>query len=108
MKLIDEVTNLVNQLDSVVEDSKSEFGTSGIYEISIDSRGSKVNLCWLDFLQGFKDYDVMLRRDFINPYKLTIEHKGVEFVTKISNSEMQIIERDYPVDYEYISTQALL
>lgn len=111
MNLIDETTDLINQLASIVDDSREDRGYAGILRITIDNDlGNQVHMDTPEFLNSFpvKNYDAKMETFEEFAYHLSIEVEGVKFFSIFCHQEFASLEESHPEHYEYIAQAVLL
>lgn len=111
MNLIDETTDLINRLASIVDDSREDRGYGGILCITIDNNlGNQVHMGAPVFLNGFpeRNYDVRMETFKEFPYHLSIEVEGVKFFSVFCHQEFAGLEESHPEHYEYIAQAVMV
>ncbi|PID15567.1 hypothetical protein CSV63_07235 [Sporosarcina sp. P34] len=111
MNLVDETTDLINRLASIVEDNREEQGYAGILRITIDNDlGNQVQMDTPEFLKSFpvKNYDAKMETFEEFPYHLSIDVEGVKFFTMFCHQEFAGLEESHPEHYEYIAQAVLI
>lgn len=111
MNLVDETTDLINRLVSVVDDSKESAGYGGILRITIDGDlGCQVQVETPEFLSFFPktNYDAKLENFDEFPYHLSIEVEDVKFFTVFCHQDLETLKKSHPKHYEYISMAVLV
>lgn len=106
MNLINETTDLINRLASIMDDSEINDKYGGIMGIDINSTGAQVHMSGKLFLQSFdaKHYDVICN-NHVNeyPYELKREIDGVLYFAVMGPAKVLALKDTHPQHFNYIT-----
>lgn len=97
---LNEISNLVQQLESIIDDSDKDVINIAV---SVIGGGSYVHISWTLFLSEFVDFDVVClgeERDY--SFEFTKKIFGVEFMSLMSTAEIVDLKTTMPEQWEYI------
>lgn len=97
MVSLNEITNLIQKLKSIMDDSKYT-----VIDVSVSSNNTYVHLDTITFLTEFIEFDIAVDDDDIYPYELKAEISGVEFMAVMSAAEILDLKESIPDQWEYI------
>lgn len=105
MNLVERVTDLLNEVSSVIDDESFERGVNPVVSIRIADEGIQVHMGHEQYLKAFKPnhYDVTfenLEADF--PYIFKSEIDGVLFICLMDEERILTLRNEKPEHFSYI------